>query len=181
MNSRFAYVFDQARPALYRKARHFEARFGNAVTTATSLVHDLALELHDRKLENLRTTHFRAKALRALRYLASDKGRAAATRGLAGRVGVSEIGQKPAEQPAFDPDDAALVARLQDDFGNLGTGVSKRRRAVISGLQLGMTKRELAKQLEVSVATIDRDVAVIRARLQTLASSGQVSRQVTTS
>jgi len=149
----YAQLKDAARALL-------EGQRPSATITPTSLVHDAYLRVTaSERARWASEAHFRAAAARAMRHILVDRARRRATdKHGAGWARVSVSGLKDA------PVEVAITA-LSDALEELGAIDPRGAEIVEMRFLAGMTSEDVAKVLDVSLRTVERDWRAARAWL----------------
>lgn len=155
-------LWGQIHGQLRAMARQRLAReFGNAGCDATELVHEVFFKLEPLKVEPQDRLHFLALAGRAMRQVLVDQARARSAEkrgsGQAALILLTQYGGQAAEPLDLLDLEAALAELERLD--------PRKARAVELSYFSGLTDDEVAEALEVSSATVKRDLRSARAWL----------------
>lgn len=153
----------QLTPIIYETLRRLSAKQvnkeQNLTIQATELVHEAYLHLVDTEIDWKDRAHFFAVASRLMRRLLIDRARARLRQKRGGGIALSsqdlaQIAEPEVEQTLLDLDDA--LKRLSE--------LDSRKGEVLELHYFGgMTYPEIAAALEISEATVDRDLRFAKA------------------
>jgi RNA polymerase sigma factor (TIGR02999 family) len=146
---------DMARQRLARE-------FGHGGCDATELVHEVFFKLEPLRIEPRDRLHFLALAARAMRQVLVDQARARGSekRG-SGQAAVTLMTHHGGDQAAESLDMLDLETALKE----LERLDQRKARAIELSYFAGLTDEEVAEALDVSSATIKRDLRIARAWL----------------
>lgn len=141
--------------------RYLAGRSGHTLQP-TALVNEAYLKLNKRDADTFRSReHFMAVAARTMRHILVDHARSKATRKRAGGAVRTTVSGVAVEGPGSDIDLLALDAALT----TLSELNARHAQVVELKFFAGMNTAEIAKVLEVSAATVERDWKKARAWL----------------
>jgi len=150
-------------PIIYQTLRRLSAKHigkeRNPTIQATELVHEAFLDLIDVKVDWQDRAHFFAVASRLMRRLLIDRARSRLRKKRGGdlrltQIDLNEVPQVETEQELLDLDGALIQLK----------GIDSRKADVLE-LHFfgGMTYPEIAASLDISEATVDRDLRFAKA------------------
>lgn len=156
-------LFDHVYPELRRLASHLRAGRAGETLSATALVHEAYLKLASGSPVAWRgRAHFMAVAARAMRQILVDAARARLAGKRGGGAGANVSLDEGALAAPLRPE---RMLALDEALTRLENADPRRAAVVEHRYFAGLTARETAIVLDVSVATVERDWRVARAWL----------------
>jgi RNA polymerase sigma factor (TIGR02999 family) len=154
----FPLVYERMRQLAHQRLRHET----DGSLNTTGLVHEAYLKLVDAERVELRDRgHFLGLASRVMRHLLVDRARA---RNAAKRGG-GEVALPLDDAPWLPDEDQETVAELDDALRRLDAIDERRARILEQRYFGGLTLEETAEALELSLATVKRELRSARAWL----------------
>lgn len=153
-------------PLLYTELRRLAGHYmkrerGGHTLQATALVHEAYFKLVDQNVDWKNRSHFFAVAAQQMRRILVDyaKGHQAAKRG-------GSVDKLPLEQVAMlAPEQGAKFLALEEALARLSTLDPRQAKVIELRFFGGLTLEEIAKFLEISVATVKREFSMAKAWL----------------
>lgn len=153
-------------PLLYTELRRLAGHYmkrerGGHTLQATALVHEAYFKLVDQNVDWKNRSHFFAVAAQQMRRILIDyaKGHQAAKRG-------GSVDKLPLEQVAMlAPEQGAKFLALEEALARLSTLDPRQAKVIELRFFGGLTLEEIAKFLEISVATVKREFSMAKAWL----------------
>lgn len=153
-------------PLLYTELRRLAGHYmkrerGGHTLQATALVHEAYFKLVDQNVDWKNRSHFFAVAAQQMRRILVDyaKGHQAAKRG-------GSVDKLPLEQVAMlAPERGAKFLALEEALARLSTLDPRQAKVIELRFFGGLTLEEIAKFLEISVATVKREFSMAKAWL----------------
>jgi RNA polymerase sigma factor (TIGR02999 family) len=160
---------------VYAELRRIAARYMRAERKGhslqpTALVHEAYIRLisrHGKPLKN--RVHFFAIAALVMRQILVDHARRhrAAKRGHGKRVSLDSGAIRESSDAAIDPEESEDLIALDDALTELATRNARQSRILELRFFAGLTVKEIARALDVSERTVEREAAAAQAWLYT--------------
>jgi RNA polymerase sigma factor (TIGR02999 family) len=152
-------VYEALREVAHQRRRHERS---DASLDTTGLVHEAYLKLAGLRQTGFRDrAHFLAMASRVMRRLLVDHARARRAGKRGGDLPHAEL----VEEIGMTDENASLVADLEEALVQLETVDTRASRVLEQHYFGGLTLKETAEALDVSLATVNRDLQYARAWL----------------
>lgn len=160
-----ATALEQLTPLIYDDlrrvaARHLRSERAGHTLQATALVNEAFVQLAGADVQFQDRAHFLAVAARMMRHILTDYGRARRSRKRGGGVAPITLEEERVSNQA-----SSDIVDLDDALQTLSTMDERKSDALVLHYFGGMTYDEIAEALEISAATVDRDLRLGKAWL----------------
>ncbi len=159
-----ARALDRLTPLIYDDLRRIAARYlrserAGHTLQATALVNESFARLSESKLSFQDRAHFFAIAARTMRHILTDYGRARRSQKRGGGIAPVTLHEERVAMPSTD------IVDLDEALTRLAEIDERKADVLVLHFFGGMTYEETAEALDISPATVDRDLRLAKAWL----------------